>query len=204
MKRSATPQVLAPQDAHKRYAQKQDASLGVQVNSRKINQVGSVAERGQLSSFGSIFPETITASYNNSTASPVTVLFFDPEGLVDDVLSGTFVYPTWGSGVSNSVLKKFFATSPAVMAGFNYRITTGTQAQFSKTVKYHKVQIDGASQTYPVNIAQNIRNTQQSQTTQTMDAKFAIDQLSALSVEVMPNTAIAIDFFFEEIMNSLV
>lgn len=204
MKLNQSPSVVAPSAAKQRFAERK-ASMGTAVSPKDIGQIGSVADRGQLSSFGTIMPDTITAVLDNSGgASAKSYLIFDPEGIVKAVISGTYSAPTWGSGISDAVLRKFFATSPVVFKGFNYRVTTGTQAQYSQSIKYHKVQIDGASQQYPLNVAQYIRNTQQSQTVQTIEAKFSIDQLSALSVTVEASTAVALDFYIHDLMNVVV
>lgn len=198
-----TPQVIAGKGAQDRY--NVAASTGTLKNTRGIGRVGSVANRGQLESMSSLMPDTITATYDNTGSSTdVTLMIFDPNAIVAGVLGGSYVSPSWGSGLSNSLVKTYFSSNPATFKGFNYRVTTGTDAQFSNAVKYHKVAVDGSSVTRPANIGQFIRNTQQNTTVQTIDAGFAIDQLSALTIVVSGGAAIALDFYFGEILNSLI
>ena len=193
------PEVQKPKNG---FAQ---ASLGIQQSTREVGRVGSVANRGQLTGMSNLFPDSITASYDNSgSATDVSLILFDPNAIVAGVLGGTYVDPSWGSGLSNALTKTFFASNPATFKGFNYRVTTGTSAQYDKALKYHKVAIDGSVQTKPVNIGQFIRNTQQNTVVQTIDAGFPVDQLSALTLVVGAGAAIAIDFYFGEILNSLI
>ena len=198
----APVEVLQPKSSAA-YMQKA-ASVGSQINMQSINRVGAVANRGQIGSGSDIFPETITATYTNSTTTPVTLLLFDPAGLVAAVagLSGT-VSPTWGSGISNAVNNKWFENRPVVFSGFNYRVTTGSAAQYDNQIFYRKAGIDGSSFSKPLNIGQYQRNTQQNTTIQTVEAQFVIDQFAALTLVVGANTTIALDFYFKEVLQTV-
>lgn len=199
---------LAPvevmQPASKKAYLAKSASVGSQINTQNINRVGAVADRGAIGGGSDIFPETITATFANSTDTPVILLLFDPAGLVAAVagLSGT-VSPTWGSGISNSVNNKWFENRPVVFSGFNYRVTTGSAAQYDKQIFYRKAGIDGSSFQKPLNIGQYQRNTQQNTTIQTVEAQFVIDQFAALTLEVGANTTIALDFYFKEVLQTV-
>ncbi|QNR22952.1 hypothetical protein [Croceimicrobium hydrocarbonivorans] len=181
------------------------ASIGRQVNNRPISNIGAVAQGGGLGFGSDIMPETITANYANETATPVTVMLFDPLGINAGILGGTYVDPTsWSGGLSNALIKEFFKHRPSSFKGFNYRVTTGSAAQFDQAVKWHKGQIDGSSVTRPLNIGQYQRNTQQNTLIQTIDTQFYIDQFSAMTFVVGANTTIAVDFVFGEVLNSVV
>lgn len=197
-------EVLPSRSAAARY--EQQAVIGKQVNSESIATIGAVANRGQVGSLGDMMPETLTATYANTTSTPVNLLVFDPEGLIDALNAGTtYVSPSsWSSGLTNSVVNKLFANRPVIMSGFNYRVTTGTAAQFDNAVKYNKGMVDGTTFGKPLNIGQYQRNTQQNTLIQTVKVRFQIDQFSGLSVVVGANTTIALDFYIGEVLNSVI
>lgn len=205
MKNRTLPAEVIPssQDARARY---QQVAVGKQVSLEDIATIGAVANRGQVGSFGDMTPETLTLTYANSTSTPVNLLIFDPEGMVEALNSGTtYVKPSsWSSGLTNAVTNKFFANRPVLLKGFNYRVTTGTAAQFDNAVKYWKVSPDGGIFQKPLNIGQYQRNTQQNTLIQTVKAGIMIDQFSAVSVIVGANTTISWDLYIGEVLNSVI
>jgi len=188
-----------------RSVQNQEAQLVPRslVDPSPITSIGSVG-LGNLSLQGrTTLPTVITATLDNSAGtSAVNYIIGDSLGLVVNAIAGTWVAPT-AMSVPVAAFKSYLQSRPVMFKGFNYRITTGTQAQFSQAVKFSQAGLDASIRSTPLFIGANLRNTSFQTTIQTIEQPFTLDQECALQVTVLAGTVVALDLLVLGLLNAL-
>lgn len=163
-----------------------------------VQSLGAVDFRSALKVGAAGVPNDITIVFENNTASPVTFIFGDANGVIQGVLGLTYLKPVAPASAIGAV-EKTIANNPCVIKSLNYRITTGTSGQFSNRFQYATADMDGRLQLIPLNIQSAQRNTQQNDKILTLAQDIPMDDTTGIILAVAANSEVQIDVSFGSI-----
>lgn len=170
------------------------SALRNKVANGPISAVGAVAE-GQATPNSMPFPEYISFVLDNSAGTAgKNYILFDAIGAVANYLGVSYSAPDSGS-TGHAIVKASINSQPIIFKGYQYRVTTGTAAQFSARMEISKASIGGAYVSQRLYPEQGIRNTAQNDKVLTVNQEFTVDQLTALIINVQAGTAVSIGFW---------
>lgn len=175
---------------------------GVVKTERPVQSIGSVSTRQGLSVNKNRLPGAITVTFDNS-ASPTarTFVFGDGFGLVAGILGVTYVKPTVKNSSYDGIVNAM-AVNPREYNELNYRIITGTPAQFSEKIQYVDADEDGSISIKPINMGSAQRNTQLNDKILTLDQPMFMDGSNAMLLTVGAGVLVEIDLGMNALVRS--
>jgi hypothetical protein len=171
-------------------------------NNAPVQSMGAVDQRGALAVTRNGLPNDITIRFDNSASgTDRQFVFGDASGLIAALLGVTFVKPSAPASNIDGVVNTI-ARNPVTIRSLNYRITTGTSAQFSNKLQFADADFDGSLQLIPVNIPAAQRNTQQNDKILTLAQDIPMDDTTGMILTVGAGVVVEWDLSFGAIYRS--
>lgn len=175
---------------------------GVVESNRPVQSIGAVDYRQGFSGGKDRLPGDITITFDN-VAGPGTKVFVfgDSYGLVAGITGATYVKPTIKNSNYDAVVNAM-AVNARSYKSLNYRVITGTPAQFSEKFQYVDADEDGSVQFIPINMGSAQRNTQQNDKILTLGVDFFMDGSNAILLTVPAGVLVEIDLSLRALVRS--
>lgn len=168
-----------------------------------IGAVGSVTQ-GTATPASTPFVDFFNVTLNNSAGTAAkNYVIFDSLGGCVEAKGGSWNAPDSTSALSVAILKSSIESSPLVLSGYAYRVTTGTSAQFSNLFQFARVAFDGSYFQKPMRPEKSIRNNQFQDTVLHVQQEMTIDKMTAIFVTVAAGTTVVLDFWVKQELNVL-
>ena len=175
---------------------------GVVESNKPVQSIGAVDYRSGFSGGKDRLPGDITVTFDNVAGPGAKIFRFgDAYGLVAGATGATYVKPTIKNSNFDAVMAAM-AVNPRTYKSLNYRIITGTPAQFSEKFQFADADEDGSLQLIPINMGSAQRNTQQNDKILTLGVDFFMDGSNAILLTVPAGVLVEIDFSLRALVRS--